>query len=691
VATARELASLRQILSLRTSMLHSLHTSTLLRLAPLALSFPVLAQCPNDDWREDNDTCATPLAAVPGNQFGLVVTATDEDHFVFAVPAGRTMTVRVRFQHALGDIDAFLYDAASGCAGMPLASGTSQTNEELFNFQNTGAVDTDCVLRVTLVSGTCNQYDLGLSLTGSPISCPVADRFEPNDTIGTATHMVPGAYLWLNVPLMGSRDLYSVVVPPASTITVRAFEYVAQPADAPGLVLYNFDGTQTLDFAFAVGSTLQEVTWDNTTGAPALVNALFTFQVGSSPCLDYVLGVVVEPIDCPGPDRFEPNDACAQASGVGEGMLLDLTAPLGDVDLYSILVPAGGSIAVSATELAVAPGDLAALSLHSADCGTLLDTDAALGASMQSVAWLNQTGLDEEVRIELVYTIGVSPCIDYSLDVVVDTCGATLDDGLEDNDTCAAAGTLPLGTTVGLQVFGDDPDYYATTVPNRTTLEFAVDYDLARGDLMVELYRGNACDVLDLVAIGATTPTGQALVYTNAVGGAETYTLRVVYAGPMEGCNTYSLTADAVPGMLGNYICVGVANSTGVGAHLIALGSDAALDNALTLQCEDLPNFSNGFFLNSFDNGFVPNPGGTSSGNFCIAGPRVGRHDAHIRFSGTTGQVELTLDLTQLPQPLGPYVVLAGDLIYFQYWYRDVLPMGGTTSNLSDALWIQFL
>jgi hypothetical protein len=285
----------------------------------------------------------------------------------------------------------------------------------------------------------------------------------------------------------------------------------------------------------------------------------------------------------------------------------------------------------------------------------------------------------------------MSICVDYSLDVIVDTCGATVDDGLEDNDTCAMAGALPLGATVGLEVFGDDPDYYATTVPNQTTLDFAVDYDLARGDLEVELYRGSACDPLDLVAIGATTATGQALMYTNAVGGAETYTLRIAYAGAMEGCNTYSLTADAAPGMLGNYICAGVANSTGVGAHLIALGSDAVLDNDLTLQCEDLPHSSNGFFLNSFDDIFVPNPGGTSSGNICIAGPRVGRHDAHIQNSGMTGRVELILDLTLLPQPMGPYVVLAGDLIYFQYWYRDVLMGGGTTSNFSDALWIQFL
>jgi hypothetical protein len=40
------------------------------------------------------------------------------------------------------------------------------------------------------------------------------------------------------------------------------------------------------------------------------------------------------------------------------------------------------------------------------------------------------------------------------------------------------------------------------------------------------------------------------------------------------------------------------------------------------------------------------------------------------------------LDLTQLPHPTGAYVVMAGDIICFQYWYRDVLPMGGTTSNL---------
>lgn len=533
-------------------------------LLPVALSLPSLAQCPNDDWREDNDTCATPAACVPGNQFGLIVTATDEDYFGFVVPAGRTMTVRVRFQHAAGDIDAFLYDVAAGCMGTPLAEGTSQSNEELLVFQNTGATDLDCVLRLTLVNGVCNSYDLGLSLTGSPISCPSADRFEPNDTVATAARIVPGAYLWLNAPLMGDRDIYSIEVPSGSSVIVRTLEYVSQPTDAAGLVLYDASGTQTLDFDFAVGSTLQEVRWDNITGAPAVVNALFTFQVGASSCLDYVLGVVVN------------------------------------------------------------------------------------------------------------------------------TCGLTSDDPLEDNDTCGAAVALPLGATVGLQVFTGDADFYATTVPNRTTLDFAVDYDRARGELLVELYRGSACNTLDRVGVGVAMPTGQALLYTNAVGGAETFTLRVAYAGVQEGCNEYALTAAAVPGMLGSYICAGVANSTGSGAHLVALGSDAAADNVLTLEVDGLPNFSAGFFLNSFDNGFIANPGG-SSGNICISGPRVGRHDDDIVFSGTTGRVALTLDLTQIPQPTGPYAVLAGDLVYWQYWYRDVLPQGGTTSNLSDALGILFL
>ena len=50
-----------------------------------------------------------------------------------------------------------------------------------------------------------------------------------------------------------------------------------------------------------------------------------------------------------------------------------------------------------------------------------------------------------------------------------------------------------------------------------------------------------------------------------------------------------------------------------------------------------------------------------------------------------SGAVELQLDLTQMPQPMGSVSVMAGTIWSWQYWYRDMSPAGGSISNFSNA------
>ena len=145
----------------------------------------------------------------------------------------------------------------------------------------------------------------------------------------------------------------------------------------------------------------------------------------------------------------------------------------------------------------------------------------------------------------------------------------------------------------------------------------------------------------------------------------------------------------ATPMSLGDEICPGEANSTGLGADLGMTGSAVAAANALTLDVSSLPQSSLGFVIHSEGAGFLPNPGG-SQGNICIASDPVGRFNSDVLDSGMTGSVSFSPDLTALPFPAGSASAVAGETRYFQYWYRDLMG-GAATSNFSSAESVTFL
>lgn len=142
---------------------------------------------------------------------------------------------------------------------------------------------------------------------------------------------------------------------------------------------------------------------------------------------------------------------------------------------------------------------------------------------------------------------------------------------------------------------------------------------------------------------------------------------------------------------VGDNYCMANANSTGVAASISATGSLNVADNDVTLACVSLPTMSFGYFLVAPVAGFVPGPNG-SSGNLCLAGS-IGRFlgPGQILNSGNTGMVELAIDLTMIPNPIGPPLAASAlDQWFFQYWFRDTNGMGGLTSNFSDGLEIEF-
>ena len=124
--------------------------------------------------------------------------------------------------------------------------------------------------------------------------------------------------------------------------------------------------------------------------------------------------------------------------------------------------------------------------------------------------------------------------------------------------------------------------------------------------------------------------------------------------------------------------CVAVPNSTGVAGKLRAAGSTYVAANDLVVTAFDLPPDSFGYLNLSRTTGFAPNPGG-SVGNLCLGGA-IGRFVDQVQSSGAAGEIATVLDLTALPQPLGPVAATAGETWTFQLWHRDSGPSGAVSN-----------
>ncbi|MEM1447768.1 MAG: hypothetical protein AAF957_01185 [Planctomycetota bacterium] len=137
----------------------------------------------------------------------------------------------------------------------------------------------------------------------------------------------------------------------------------------------------------------------------------------------------------------------------------------------------------------------------------------------------------------------------------------------------------------------------------------------------------------------------------------------------------------------GQPYCTSVANSSGRAAEIQAVGTPLLVENELYLRCVDMPTGTFGYFLTSRTQGLVMNPGG-SQGNLCLAGG-IGRYIADVKNSGSSGSIEVRVDVQAIPQPTGAVAAMAGEAWNFQCWFRDANPT--VTSNLSNGIEVTFL
>ena len=110
------------------------------------------------------------------------------------------------------------------------------------------------------------------------------------------------------------------------------------------------------------------------------------------------------------------------------------------------------------------------------------------------------------------------------------------DDGFEENDSCAAAASLPSGAWSSLLVTSTDEDWYLVPLSTLANLTVDVTFIDLVGDIDLELY--DACG--GTVKASATTNTSnETLSYTNFGPNGDFY-LRVFLVE--DGCNQYDLT-----------------------------------------------------------------------------------------------------------------------------------------------------
>ena len=241
------------------------------------------------------------------------------------------------------------------------------------------------------------------------------DTFEDNDTCAAATPMVAGSYASLHVD-GGDADFYSFTVPAGDLLTLT------ETADSNDTDYRLYDGcTSTI----LVPANLVGINYSNTTGASQTVVLEAHQWLGAAlHCSDYAFDVTIGPDPCLSnpDDSFEDNDDCFSAAPIVDGSYPDLFVSAVDIDNYSMTVPAGGTLDVTAFQSS-GNGDLDLFLWEVGDpnCGSAAfgTTELAAGYTGNNPETLTYTNLgvaDQDVILEVSLFSG--DCNTYDMDIM---------------------------------------------------------------------------------------------------------------------------------------------------------------------------------------------------------------------------------------------------------------------------------
>lgn len=170
------------------------------------------------DSFEDNDTVSTAVPLVAGSYPNLSVGDFDLDFYEVTMQPNDVFVLT--FQETgftPADIDLNLYDGVGNFVEFWDSSG-------IYLFNNTGQVQTH-ILELFMNpdwGDQCTSYDMDVALYPHPCSLLGVDALEDNDSVATATPLVPGTITGLNAWAHQDLDLFSFPVAAGESITVTA-------------------------------------------------------------------------------------------------------------------------------------------------------------------------------------------------------------------------------------------------------------------------------------------------------------------------------------------------------------------------------------------------------------------------------------------------------------------------------------
>jgi len=271
--------------------------------------------------------------------------------------------------------------------------------------------------------------------------------------------------------------------------------------------------------------------------------------------LGVVLAANLAAAQCPAADTLEPNDDCLTAVPLAAGTYTTLTVEgAGGVvneDFYSVNVPVGEILTVDCL-FSNAGGDVDVYFYDPAtspNCGGEAAGDYLVrgftGSDNETVEWANPNAVPTTiiVRVELFSSVA---CNDYDLVISTapDPCVAAIDDGLEDNDSCATAVALASGAQTGLFTSISDEDYYLVTVPASEILTVDTTYS-GSTDVDLELFDDLACT--NQVDFSFSFGGNGQVEWANASAAPVTVVLRVAPDAGTGSCNNYDLNVATAP------------------------------------------------------------------------------------------------------------------------------------------------
>ena len=131
-----------------------------------------------------------------------------------------------------------------------------------------------------------------------------------------------------------------------------------------------------------------------------------------------------DPCGALGPDAFEENDTCATAQPIIDGAYPGLTVFRTDLDIYSLTVPAGGTLDVLCNHN-ISDGDIDLFLFDSVSCEDDPSVDPTCAGSLacgwssvapESLTWINATGADVDCTLRVsLWPSSAGDCVEYEL------------------------------------------------------------------------------------------------------------------------------------------------------------------------------------------------------------------------------------------------------------------------------------